>query len=108
MATEEENPHLSPATSAGESKQQSDPEKAVDENAAKEEDAERNAHQGNLDNTKQENSPSEKKELGLARLLFIWIGIWFAVFLYSLVSFELALHGMDIYDIHTQTLSSKS
>lgn len=107
MATEEENPHLSPPIPADESKPQSDPEKAVNENATKE-DAERNALQGNLDSTKQENSPSEKKELGLVRLLFIWIGIWFAVFLYSLVSFELALHSMDIYDIHTRKLSSKS
>lgn len=50
----------------------------------KTEDPEQNKVQENPDSKPEETSPEQS--LGWPRLLFIGVGLWFAVFLYSLVS----------------------
>lgn len=82
MALEDGSPQST--TSTTEKPEEPDSENVVAEHGAKE-DAEQNAGQENPDGKKEEAPPGDKS-LGWTKLLFIWIGLWFSVFLYSLVS----------------------
>lgn len=85
MTSEEDNTSPSTKITTDRPGQQLDPEDLVVEDNAKE-DAEKSADCGKRENRKEKEAPDDNNPLGRVRLLFIWIGLWFAVFLYSLVS----------------------
>lgn len=79
--TQEDSSHRSIKSTTEEFKQ-SDSHNALGESVTK--DPELNSIQERPNNNTEE--ASTDKPLGWSRLLFIGIGLWFAVFLYSLVS----------------------
>lgn len=50
------------------------------------EDVEKSTECGKRENRKEKEAPDDNNPLGRVRLLFVWIGLLFAVFLYSLGS----------------------
>ncbi|KAJ5097785.1 hypothetical protein N7456_008506 [Penicillium angulare] len=84
MASEEERSSPSTTGLTKKADQHSDPESPIIENSAKEEDTEQNASHENADSKKEETPSRDEKLLGRGRLFLIWVGLWLAVFLYSL------------------------